>query len=202
MSTDPDLTARRPEDASTALDSTVELIERVRQGDREALDRLLARHARPLRRWVSGRLPRWARDLADTDDLVQDTLLRSFPKISEFEVRGPGALQAYLRQAVLNRLRDELRRKGRPTDRLDAQDVELVAPESPLEDAIGREAAERYQMALGRLRPDHREAVVGRLEMDYTYEELAEVLGKPSADAARKATRRALLRLADEMKRP
>ena len=37
--------------------------------------------------------------------------------------------------------------------------------------------------------------------MDYTYEELAQVTGKPTADAARKAARRALVRLAEEMKR-
>jgi RNA polymerase sigma factor (sigma-70 family) len=106
---------------------------------------------------VSGRLPRWARDLADTDDLVQDTLLRTFTKIEDFEVRGPGALQAYLRQAVLNRVRDELRRKARAPTRLDEDELELEAAGSPLEDAIGREAAERYEAALT------------RLEMDYTY---------------------------------
>ena len=200
MPTEPNPTADRASEASATLDSTIELIERVRQGDQEALDRLLARHAGPLRRWVSGRLPRWARDLADTDDLVQDTLLRTFPKIREFEVRGVGALQAYLRQAVLNRLRDELRRKGRPTDRLGEAGLELEAPGSPLEDAIGRQAAERYQAALNRLRPIDREAVIGRLEMDYSYAELAETLGKPTAEAARKATRRALLSLAQEMK--
>jgi RNA polymerase sigma-70 factor (ECF subfamily) len=201
MADDPESAANNRNEASPALDSTLYLVQRVRQGDSEALERLLARHVGPLRRWVSGRLPKWARDLADTDDLVQDTLLRTFTKIKDFEVRGPGALHAYLRQAVLNRLRDELRRKARPTDRLDADDIELEAAGTPLEEAIGREAAERYQAALTRLRPVDREAIIGRLEMDYTYEELAEALGKPTAEAARKATRRALMRLAEEMKR-
>ena len=202
MADDPDLTAPRGGDVSPALDSTFYLIEQVRRGDKDALNRLLARHVGPLRRWVSGRLPRWARDLADTDDLVQDTLLRTFTKIEDFEVRGVGALQAYLRQAVLNRVRDELRRKGGAPERMDSDELELEATEgSPLEQAIGREAVERYQAALARLRPSEREVVIGRLEMDYTYAELAEVLGKPSAEAARKASRRALLRLAEEMKR-
>jgi RNA polymerase sigma-70 factor (ECF subfamily) len=202
MPDDPDFTALGGSEASPSLDSTLELVERVRHGDKEALDRLLARHVQPLRRWVSGRLPRWARDLADTDDLVQDTLVRTFMKIKDFEVRGVGALQAYLRQAVLNRVRDELRRKGRAPERMDGDELELEAAEgSPLEEAIGREAVERYQAALGRLRPSEREVVIGRLEMDYTYAELAEALGKPSAEAARKASRRALMRLAEEMKR-
>jgi RNA polymerase sigma-70 factor, ECF subfamily len=186
---------------SPALESTFDLIERVREGDKEALERLLARHIDPLRRWVSGRLPRWARDLADTDDLVQDTLLRTFNKIENFEARGVGALHAYLRQTVLNRVRDELRRKARSPVHVDDKGLELEAEGSPLEEAIGREAVERYEAALARLRPEEREAIVGRVEMEYSYAELAEMLGKPSPEAARKFARRALLRLAEEMKR-
>ncbi len=115
-----------------ALDSTFDLIERIRGGDRDALERLMARHVAPLRRWVSGRLPRWARDLADTDDLVQDTLLRTFQKIDGFQVRGVGALQAYLRQAVLNRVRDELRHKARSPVMVDGDELRLEAAGSPL----------------------------------------------------------------------
>ena len=190
-----------PRGMSPLADSTFALIERLRAGDREALENLMARHVGPLRRWISGRLPRWARDLADTDDLVQDTLLRTFRRMDEFEPRNVGALQAYLRQAVLNRLRDELRRKGRAPAMVDIDDVRLEARESPLEEAIGREAVERYEAALARLRPEEREAIIARVEMDYSYEEMADALDKPSPDAARKAARRALLRLAEEMKR-
>jgi RNA polymerase sigma-70 factor (ECF subfamily) len=200
MADDPDPPGDRPSGASRPLESTFELIERVREGDREALERLVARHVAPLRRWISGRLPRWARDLADTDDLVQDTLLRTFRKIEDFEPRRVGALQAYLRQAVLNRLRDELRRKGRAPSMVDMDDVQLEAAGSPLEEAIGRETVERYEAALARLKPEEREAIIARVEMDYTYEELAEALGKPTPEAARKAAQRALLRLAEEMK--
>jgi RNA polymerase sigma factor (sigma-70 family) len=182
-------------------ESTFELIDRARKGDQVALDRLFARHLRPLQRWASGRLPKWARDLADTDDLVQDTLLQTFKRIGDFEPRRVGALQAYLRQAVVNRLRDELRRKGRQPDATGLDGVELEAAESPLEEAIGREAVEQYEQALQRLKPEEREAIIARVEMDYTYEELAQVLGKPTPDAARKAAQRALVRLAEEMKR-
>ena len=183
-----------------SLESTSELIRRVREGDRESLERLIERHVAPLRRYVSGRLPRWARDLADTDDLVQDTLLRTLSKMDAFEVRGVGALQAYLRQAVMNRLKDELRRKGRVPALVDVNDLDLAGEGSPLEETIGHEAAARYVAALARLEPDEREAIIGRVEMEYSYAELAEILGKPTPDAARKAARRALLRLAEEMK--
>jgi RNA polymerase sigma factor (sigma-70 family) len=189
-----------PDGPPAPLDSTAVLIQRVRAGDKHSLERLIQRHVAPLRRYVSGRLPRWARDLADTDDLVQDTLLRTFSKMDSFEVRGAGALQAYLRQAVMNRLRDELRRKGRAPALVDLDEQHLVGQGSPLEEAIGAEAAGRYVAALARLEPEEREAIIGRVEMEYSYADLADVLGKPTADAARKATRRALLRLAEEMK--
>ena len=182
-------------------DSTFRLIERARAGDQDALERLFARHLKPLQRWASGRLPGWARDLADTDDLVQDTLVQTFKRIDGFECRGIGALQAYLRQAVLNRIRDELRRKGRLPDLADVDDLELESAQSPLEHAIGHEWVECYERALERLKPQEREAIIARVEMGYSYEELAEALGKPSADAARKTAQRALVRLAEAMKR-
>jgi RNA polymerase sigma-70 factor (ECF subfamily) len=143
----------------------------------------------------------WARDLADTDDLVQDTLVQTFKRIEGFEPRGVGALQAYLRQAVLNRIRDELRRKGRRPEVTDLDGLELDRASSPLEEAIGHEAVDRYERALERLKPEEREAIIARVEMGYSYEELAEALGKSTPDAARKAAQRALVRLAEEMKR-
>ena len=185
-------------------ESTFRLLERARAGDQGALEHLFTRHLKPLQRWARGRLPGWARDLADTDDLVQDTLLQTFRRLEDFEPRRVGALQAYLRQAVLNRIRNELRRKGRHPDAtgLDAtgvDDLELGAAESPLERAIGREAVERYERALQKLRADEREAVIAKVEMGYSNEELAEVLGKPTSEAARKAAQRAIVRLAQEM---
>ena len=181
--------------------STFHLIARARAGDQDALEQLFQRHLTSLQRWASGRLPRWARDLADTDDLVQDTLSQTFKRIESFEPRRVGALQAYLRQAVLNRIRDELRRKGRRPNLTDLDGLELDTAMSPLEQAIGHEAVDRYERALDRLQPEEREAIIARVELGYSYEELAAALGKPTAEAARKAAQRALVRLAEEMKR-
>lgn len=191
-------------DGPDRLDSTIDLLARARRGDQGALEHLFERHHRPLARWASGRLPRWARRLSDTDDLVQDVLLQTFRKIDTFDARGPGALQAYLRQGVMNRVRDELRAHGRrpPAVGLDADDESARANgPSPLEQAIGSENFDRYERALAQLTTDEREAILGRLEMGYTYQELAEAIGRPSAEAARKATERALVRLAEEMRR-
>lgn len=187
--------------SSSGVESTFSLLERARAGDSEALERLFVRYRKPLQRWASGRLPRWARDISDTEDLVQETLLSTFKRIGDFEPRRVGALQAYLRQAVLNRIREELRRKGRRPPNTDLDDIEVDSAESPLEHAIGHEAVDRYEQALSRLKPEEREAIIARVEMGYSYEELAEALDKPTPDAARKAAQRALVRLAEELKR-
>jgi len=200
MAQERDPSGGRSGDPPRELDSTFNLLERARQGDSEAVERLFARHLKPLQRWASGRLPKWARDLADTDDLVQDTLLRTFKRMGDFEPRGSGSLQAYLRRAILNRLRDELRRKGRLPEVTGLENV-IAEGQSPIEETLGREVVAEYEEALGRLKPEEQEAVIGRIEMGYSYEELSRVLGKPSPDAARKAAQRALVRLAEEMKR-
>ena len=189
--------------AATTLggESTFRLLERAHAGDHEALDRLMARHLTPLRRWARGRLPQWARNGTDTDDLVQHALLQTFKRLDQIEIRGPGALLAYLRQAVLNQVRNELRRTGRRPGMTELDEGEVDPGRSPLEQAIGRQAVDRYEQALMRLRPEEREAIIGRVEMGYSYEELADALEKPSAEAARKAARRALIRLVEEMNR-
>jgi RNA polymerase sigma-70 factor (ECF subfamily) len=190
-----------PAAGGVAVDSTVDLVERAKAGDSDAVNRLFARFLPSLRRWASGRLPRWTRDLMDTDDLVQETLIRAVKRIGQFESRHEGALQAYLRQAVVNRIRDEVRRSKRSPVATALDDDAADRGASPLEDAIGAEALERYEAALARLRPEEREAIVARVEMDGSYQEVAQALGRPSADAARMAVSRALLRLAEEMSR-
>jgi len=181
--------------------STFHLIQRFRGGDKQALEQLFSRHLPRLQRWAKGRLPRWARDLADTQDLVQETLLQTFKRLDVFEPEREGALQAYLRQAVMNRIRDEIRRSTRKPAHVELEGTEVDKRRSPLEEAVGIEEIERYEAALGRLRPEEREVIILRVELGYTYEEVARMLEKPTADAAHKATKRALLRLAEEMAR-
>src|SRR5439155_4204471 len=188
----------RPPDG---LESTLDLVRLAKAGDRGALERLLARSLPALRRWASGRLPRWTRDLMDTDDLVQETVFRAVKRMDSFESRHEGALQAYLRQAIMNRIRDEVRRTKRSPMATELNENQTDHSDSPLEMAIGHEALERYEAALARLRPEEREAIVARVEMGGSYQEVADKLGKPSADAARMAVSRALLRLAEEMNR-
>lgn len=180
-------------------ETTLDLLARARAGDPHSVEALFERCLPQLRRWARGRLPAYARDLADTHDLVQETVLHTLNKLSAFQPRHQGALQAYLREAVANRIRDEIRRVHRRPTPVELEDVHATPAPSPLEHAIGREGIERYEAALQRLKPSDREAVVARIELQQSYEEVAAALGKPNANAARVAVTRALARLVEEM---
>ena len=183
------------------LTSTADLLRRARAGDGEALNDLFRRQLPPLRRWARGRLPRWTRDLRDTEDLVQETVAQTLRRLDAFEPRHEGALQAYLRQALINRVRDEVRRLNRypAAAGLDESDRFADPSASPLEEAIGREALERYESAMQRLKADERDIIIARVEMQHSYQQIAAAHGKSSPDAARMAVTRALVRLAEEM---
>lgn len=137
--------------------------------------------------------------MIDTEDLVQDALAKTLLHIDNFNPRHEGALQAYLRQGVLNRIRDEIRAAERRPVAVEIRDHQPDSGTSPLEDLIGRRAIERYETALQQLRSWDREAIVARLEMGFSYDEVAQALGKKSANAARMAVTRALVRLAEVM---
>jgi RNA polymerase sigma factor (sigma-70 family) len=188
---------RRPaEDGFVPASS--ELLRRARAGDSRALSTLVRRQGIALTRWARGRLPRWARHFADTADLVQDALLNTFRRIDRFDDRGTGALQAYLRQAVQNRISDELRRvERRPRAGID-DDFPADAL-SPYDLTLSAERALRYKQALASLSEADRILIVARFEMDYTFEQLALVGDRASPEAARKALRRAVLKLAERM---
>jgi RNA polymerase sigma-70 factor (ECF subfamily) len=193
-----------PHDASReeplTAEATVDLLEMIRQGDDDALDTLLRRCMPALRRWAHGRLPPSARGMQETADLVQDAVLAAVKKLDGFEARHQGALQAYLRQAVMNRIRDIIRQRDRRPNQVELPEQLSDRGASPLEQAIGAQNTARYERALQRLAAADREAIIGRLEMQYSYDELAVVLDKPTAAAARMTVTRAMKRLALEMK--
>jgi RNA polymerase sigma-70 factor (ECF subfamily) len=183
-----------------APEATISLLARAKQGDGAALDTLLERCIPALRRWAHGRLPPSGRGMQDTADLVQDTVFATLRRLETFEARHQGALQAFLRKAVMNRIRDIIRQANRRGPHSELPDDLVDERTSPLDLAIGAENVARYEAALERLRPEDQEAIVNRLELQYSYEELAMVLCKPTADAARVAVMRAMKRLVEEIR--
>jgi RNA polymerase sigma factor (sigma-70 family) len=181
--------------------SSRELLDRMRAGDSHAADRLFARHLPQLYQWAHRRMPQWARGIVDTADIVQDTVLHTYKRLRWFEPERDGALLGYLRRALMNRVRDQFRRVARHPRSTPLDERYPDQERSPLEHAVHEQTRERYLLALKRLRPEDRNVIIARLEMGYSYEQLALVVGKPTAEAARLAVRRALFRLAREMER-
>ena len=193
-----DVSRQKPQ-PPLGLTSTIDLLDRFKQGDSDAMGLLVERSLPPLKRWARGRLPQWARGLAETQDLVQDAVMRALPRLKTFEARHPGALQAYLRQAITNHIRDEIRKVTAHPTPTELRDSHVDAGPSPLEEAIGQEGLERYEAALETVRPADREAIIARLELQQSYEEIAIAIDKPSPDAARMAVARAVKALIKAM---
>jgi RNA polymerase sigma factor (sigma-70 family) len=183
-----------------ASDSTLHVLERAKNGDRSAARILLERALPPLRRWSRGRLPKYARAGQDTEDVVQDAVVNTLRQHARFEHRTVAGLRAYLRAAVVNRIRDLIRGSRRKGIAVEIDDDLVGAEASPLERAILRERLDEFLDALQRLRPSDRQAIVWRVELGYPMSEIASRLGKSEAAAAMTVSR-ALARLAAEMGR-
>ncbi len=181
------------------LSSTRELINRSNAGDDGARDRLAERCLPVLSRWARGRLPKYGRDLSETDDLVQITLVRALNNLKDFDARGPGAFLAYLRTVLLSCVKDEVRRTSRARQRIVlAQSVKLRTAEGT--DSIANlEDLEAFEAAVNQLPEPKRTAVILRVELGLDFESIARELECPSANAARMMVQRALATLAKEL---
>ena len=178
-----------------SLTSTATLVRRLQSGDDGARDELVERCLPLLRRWAHGRLPGYARNLADTDDLVQVTLLRTLKRLPSMATGEGGSFLAYMRQVLRNEVRDELRRRGR-RPRIEPLPEEDSAAPQPLATARDPIVLADYERALGAITPAQRDAVVLRLEFGMTFPEIALELGLPSAAAARMRVGRGLADMA------
>ena len=183
------------------LESTQVLVARARTGDNAALETIVLRYRSALMRFAHGRLPMAARGMVDTADMVQLAVIRTLDRLDTFEPTFRGSLLVYLRRAVLNQIRDEIRR----ADRRPATDgLSRALPDparGPLEQTISREVLECYEAALAELPADQQEAFLMRIEMGCGYREIADALGRPSPEAARMLVRRAVQSMARRLRR-
>ena len=181
--------------------NTVDLIAQIRAGDREARSRLVERELPRLQRYARGRLPTWARGSADTQDLVQDVLLRAMPRLDSLNTDTPGALQAFLRRAVANQIVDEIRKARRRVASTAPIESHPDPAPSALVEVIRKEARNQLRGALDKVSDSDRALLEARFGSGYRYAEVAARLRRPNANAARVAVERAVGRLAKIMNR-
>ncbi len=197
--------SKRPgESVSHGRGSEQSLLDRVRNGKDSAIESLFVRYAPWVRRRVRGRLPHWARNGITTSDLAQDVLRHTFARLAWFESKHMSALKSYLRRAVENRVQDELRRATRRLDKshfiASQESRRLSENASPQhQQLLNKELWKRYRNGLKGLKDRDRRLIVGRAELGYSYRQLAAIERMPSADAARKALKRAVIRLSKVM---
>lgn len=168
--------------------------------DAEALFR---QYGPRLEAFLRGRLPPASRGLLETVDLAQEVWARALAKLDAFEARDAGSFWSYLRRAATNHLTDVYRRAGandpsQPGDEEPLPDPPAPDP-SPSMQVAALEAAQAFDLSLDVLAERNRRAVLLRVELDQSWEEIARDCEYPNAEAARKAVQRALARVCAQM---
>jgi len=157
------------------------LVQRAQMGDRVAVCELISRYERKTYNLAF----RLMGNHADASDASQDALVRVYTRLQNF--RGDSAFSTWLFRVVTNTCLDELRRRGRlryaslddpmPTDEGVVQRQATTVDEGPTEWAERHEVQLAVQRAIRRLPDEYRVVVVLRDLHDYSYHEIAAVLG-------------------------
>ena len=156
-------------------ESSADLLDRARRGDTDSLEQLVIRQIPQLRAWAHGRVPSAARGHMDTDDIVQEALIRLLSVIDSFEARGEAHFAAYLRTTAKHLLTDRYRSEGQRTvEPFDSADH----PRPAAGDGHAGSMLRRFGKELERLSAEDAFIVVARLQLGCTYPEISEVTGK------------------------
>ncbi|MBK8978570.1 MAG: sigma-70 family RNA polymerase sigma factor [Planctomycetes bacterium] len=193
----------------------LELLDGARRGDAACLDQLVQRHypdvQRMVHRWlaqdVRAKRP-WFGAMLSTGDIVQEVFLGVVRDLDDVRADDEPSFVGLLATLVKNRILDAIRRHEavrRDGRRIERGDAVERSPSGPAADpsvvAEQRDAVAAYRIGLVTLRPREQELVRRRLESETPFRELAEQLGYPSEDAARKAFRAAQARLLSQLAR-
>lgn len=136
----------------------------------------------------------------DPDDVVQDVMVKVVRRWPLLRFADERALAGYLQRAVINRARDAQRLASRRVEGLELDTFHSPGP-SPLDRVVAGEWRRRCAAALLQMRAGDRRVVLGRVVSSLSFGAVAARTGHPSADAARKATSRALARLRRQLSR-
>jgi RNA polymerase sigma-70 factor (ECF subfamily) len=184
----------------TREESTV-LLREARLGSREALAELYSRYGTRLLAFIRMRMGRSLRAQLESRDILQNTLLKSFQRIEQFEGDKGATLMGWLMRIAENEIRDQAdyhHRQRRDVDAavpIDAGGIDIAAPAaSAISAAVAHEEAERLGAALEALDPDHREVIVLRKLEELSFRDVAARMGR-SEDACRMLLARAMVAL-------
>ena len=181
--------------ATDRAEGLLALVRRAQRGEPRAREELFGIVLALTTRCAAGRIGTARLQHLDPADVAQDAALRFFRRLARFQPRHDQAVAAYLRRIVANRILDEIRRVARHR-REDERVEDLVSlGATPLDRTLTAERGRRLREAVEQLTPRERALLESRFGEGQRYAEIACRHGKPSADAARVAVRRAIQRL-------
>ncbi|MCA9083182.1 MAG: sigma-70 family RNA polymerase sigma factor [Planctomycetaceae bacterium] len=176
-------------------ETTLELLNEVREGDGQAVNRLIDRHREAIRRLVQMRLDRAVSQRVDASDVVQDVMFEASRRLEEFISNPTMPFHLWLRQLAKDRIIDMHRRhraaKRRSVDReqritslggdeRSAADLAMLLKDAELTPAaatVRKEMEQRFLEALNAIGDDDREIILMRHFEHLGNGEVAEALG-------------------------
>ena len=189
-----------------------QLVERIRAGDREALERLLSRELPGLRAYVRLRAGAVLRERESASDLVQSTCREVLGSLEAFDHGGEAGFRNWLYAAALRKIlnradhwaaqkrdvqREQPLQGGSPSEADDRGLADIYATlGTPSQHAIARETLDAMEAAFDRLPEDRREIIVLARIVGLDHAGIAERLGCTKA-TARQRLFRALAELAE-----
>lgn len=178
---------------------------RARDGDRSALNTLLARNHDRLLRLTDRLLGAKLRTRVSVSDVLQSCYVDLVRGISRLEHPTEAAFEAWTRRIVENGVRRKCRelsakKRGEGRRLLDTIDESASREPSPSGQAMTTEHLARLERALSRLREDRREILRLRVVEGRSHEEIADIMGRPLG-ATRMLLSRARAELSLEIER-
>lgn len=160
------------------------LVQQAQSGDAAAMEQLLHRHLGELRAFVRAKSSRVIRQQESCSDLVQTVCREVLGGIGGYEWRGEGSFRSWLFGVAVNKIRNradfyaaERRDPAREERGVDELRDAYATICGPSQDAIAMEAVEKFEAALDRLSPDHREVILLARMVGLSHKEIAEELG-------------------------
>lgn len=161
--------------AGALMNSTAELVARVRAGDGEAFRLIFDRYSRPVLSFIFDMVG----DRAQAEDLAQETFVRAFKGLDS--LRDETKLSTWLFSIAKNCAREHLRTRGRDRNNveLDGEEVFELRDENrtPAGELLDKELSGVIQKALARLDEDKRLVFTLKVFQQRSYEEISEITG-------------------------
>ncbi|WP_413292812.1 RNA polymerase sigma factor [Bdellovibrio sp. HCB185ZH] len=166
--------------------SDLELVEKVKSGDRRSFSELVKRHQRSVLRLSL----RFMKDTDAAEDVTQEAFIKAYEKLNSFE--GRASFKSWLFQIAVNTARNKLREFKRDT--VDFEDVNLAVDAEAENTLVHTAVADILQKEVEKLPMKQKTALVLRVYEDLSFNEIADIMECPY-DTAKANYRHALLKL-------